>query len=128
MKILIFENEISGVKDAFNDVNMLDFNNSLDIKYVEKSQHFTDFKSINQFDLVFVDIDLSSNSDKDGYGVIEDLLRNNYLNIIVLTGNMVKENLKTKNLDHIDILTKPILLDSLKDLIIKFKNTKKVHS
>ncbi|HLP64258.1 hypothetical protein [Flavobacterium sp.] len=120
MKILIFENEISGIKDAFNDVNMLDFNNKLDIKYVEKSQNFTDFKNVSQYNVVFVDIELSSNSDKDGYGVIDDLLKNNYKKIIVLTGNMVKENLKNKGLDFIDILTKPILLDRLKDLIQKF--------
>lgn len=117
MKILVFENEIPAVSEAFNDVNILDFNNSLEVKYISKSQDFTDFKLANDYDLIFVDIDLSLNSIKDGYGIIEDLIRNNFNNIVVLTGNLVKSELEKKGWNEIKILSKPIFLDELTDII-----------
>lgn len=124
MKILVFENEIPKVKDAFSDVNELDFNKSLIIEYVDKSQNFGDYKNSRDYDLIFVDIDLSPTSIKDGYGVIEDIMRFGNNNIVVLTGNMVKEELTKRNLNNIDILSKPIFLDELKDVIEKFKKRK----
>lgn len=36
------------------------------------------------------------NSEKDGYGIIEDLKRNNYDNIVVLIGNIVRDELKER--------------------------------
>jgi two-component SAPR family response regulator len=121
MKILVFENEISKVKDAFSDVNELDFNKSLKVEYVDKSQNFRDYKDSVNYDLIFVDIDLSPTSVKDGYGVIEDILKFGNKNIVVLTGNMVKEELIKRNLNHIQILSKPIFLDELKSIIEKFR-------
>lgn len=113
MKILVFENEIPAVSDAFNDVNVLDFNGRLDIEYKDKSQSFRDFRLVANYDLIFVDIDLSSNSEKDGYGIIEDLKKNNFNKIIVLTGNIVKDELEKKGWGDIRILSKPIFLDEL---------------
>jgi CheY-like chemotaxis protein len=117
MKILVFENEIPAVSEAFNDVNVLDFNNELDVTFIDKSQNFRDFRLLNQFDLIFVDIDLSSNSEKDGYGIIEDLKKNNFHKIAILTGNIVRDELKKRGWDDIKILSKPIFLDELTNLI-----------
>ena len=122
MKILVFENEIPAVSDAFNDVNVLDYNGELDMTYTDKSQNFRDFRNLNQFDLIFVDIDLSTNSIKDGYGIIEDLKRHNFTKIVVLTGNMVREELNKKGWTEIKVLSKPIFLEDLKAIIDEFKN------
>jgi CheY-like chemotaxis protein len=121
IKILVFENEIPAVSEAFNDVNILDFNNELEVTFVDKSQNFRDFRQVNKFDLIFVDIDLSSNSEKDGYGIIEDLKRNNYHKIVVLTGNIVRDELKKRGWNDIKILSKPIFLDELTNLITECK-------
>lgn len=120
MKILVFENEIPAVSEAFEDLNNLDFGNSLEVTYVDKSQNFRDFRSVGQFDIVFVDIDLSSNSEKDGYGIIKDLKDNDFNNIVVLTGNDVKDELQRKGWESISIVSKPIFLDELKATIEKF--------
>ncbi|MEO8515651.1 MAG: hypothetical protein ABI426_02855 [Flavobacterium sp.] len=121
-KILVFENEIPAVSEAFNDVNVLDFNNELEIEYKDKSQNFRDFRLVNQYDLIFVDIDLSSHSEKDGYGIIEDLKRHNFNNIVVLTGNMVKDELAKRGWNEIKILSKPIFLDELTNVINSFNS------
>ncbi len=121
MKILVFENEIPAVSEAFNDVNKLDFNDQLQVTYIDKSQNFKEFRKLNQYDLIFVDIDLSSNSEKDGYGIIEDLKSHNYDRIIVLTGNIVRDELKEKGWGDIKILSKPIFLNELTDLIKIYK-------
>lgn len=121
MKILVFENEIPKVKDAFNDVNELDFNKSLKVEYIDKSQNFGDYKKTSEYDVIFVDIDLSTTSFKDGYGVIEDILKFGNKNIVVLTGNMVEDELKKRGLSDLKILSKPIFLDELKDVIQTFE-------
>lgn len=121
MKILVFENEIPKVKDAFSDVNELDFNKELKIKYVDKSQNFGDYKDSVNYDLIFVDIDLSPTSEKDGYGVIEEIKKFGNKNIVILTGNMVEDELKKRGWTDIKILSKPIFLDELKDIIEIFK-------
>lgn len=121
MKVLVFENEIPSIKDAFADVNELDFNNELNIRFVDKSQNFGDYKDTVNYDLIFVDIDLSSTSEKDGYGVIKDIKKFGNNNIVVLTGNLVEDEMKKKGWSDIDILSKPIFLDELKSTIEKFK-------
>lgn len=121
MKILVFENEIPKIKDAFSDVNELDFNGDLSVKYIDKSQNFGDYKDTKLYDLIFVDIDLSHTSEKDGYGVIEDILKFGNNNIVVLTGNMVEEEMKKRGLSEIKILSKPIFLDDLKNIINSFR-------
>lgn len=121
MKILVFENEIPAVSEAFSDVNKLDFNDELEVLYIDKSQNFRDFRQLSQYDLIFVDIDLSSNSEKDGYGIIEDLKSHNYDNIVVLTGNIVRDELKERGWGYIKILSKPIFLNELTDLINIYK-------
>lgn len=121
MKILVFENEIPAISEAFKDVNFLDFNNILDVSYIAKSQDFRDIRQIHNYDLVFVDIDLSSNSEKDGYEIIRDLLYQNYSKIVILTGHNVKNELKNRGWEFLDVISKPIILDDLKKMIDKYR-------
>jgi CheY-like chemotaxis protein len=120
MKILVFENEIPAVSEAFKDVNVLDFGNQLDLLYIDKSQNFRDLRQIHNYDLVFVDIDLSSNSEKDGYEIIRDLLQQNYNKIVILTGHNVKSELQSREWEFLDVISKPIILDDLKIMIQKY--------
>jgi DNA-binding NtrC family response regulator len=121
MKILIFENEIQGIKESFDDVNFLDFNGRLEFDYYEKSQTFTKFDTLSEYDMAFIDIDLSTKSEKDGYAIIRDLIDNyDYRKIVVMTGHEVKEKLKCMGWDFLDILEKPIFLDELKSKINTF--------
>ncbi|WP_430408479.1 hypothetical protein [Kordia sp.] len=118
MKILIFENEIQGIKESFDDVNHLDFNGELVFEYYEKSQTFTRFDSLNEYHMAFIDIDLSTNSEKDGYAIINDFINNyDYKTIVVMTGHEVKDKLKIKGWGYLKVLEKPIFLDELKSLI-----------
>lgn len=122
MEILIFENQVQDVIEAFEDVNMLDFDNKLNFKWIQKSQDFKDFDELKNFDLVIVDIDLSLKSEKDGYGVI-DILKNkyDYHNIVIMTGHRIKDEIEKNGLSNLDLINKPIVLDSLKEIILKFK-------
>ena len=122
MEILIFENQVQDVIEAFEDVNMLDFGNKLNFKWVLKSQDFKNFAELEKYHLVIVDIDLSLKSEKDGYGVI-DILKNkyNYNNIVIMTGHRIKDEIEKNGLSELDIISKPIILDSLKEIILKYK-------
>lgn len=121
MKILIFENEIQEVVDAFKDVNFVDFNNELVFKWIVRSQDFKD-SDLKGVDLIFVDIDLSLRSDKDGYGVIENLINNkNFDKLVIMTGHEVKNRPVNLAGDPIKLIHKPIILEELREVIDGFK-------
>jgi DNA-binding NtrC family response regulator len=122
MEILIFENQVQDVIEAFEDVNTLDFDNTLNYKWILKSQDFKNFDELKKYDLVIVDIDLSLKSEKDGYGVI-DTLKNkyDYHKIVIMTGHRIKDEIEKNGLASLDIINKPIILDDLKEIISKFK-------
>lgn len=123
MKILIFENQVHEAVEAFTSVNVLDFDSKLEFEWIKKSQDFKNWNELNTYNLIFVDIDLSTKSLKDGFGVIDDLInKHNYKNIIVMTGHDVEYKLNELGLNYLKILKKPIILKDLKDLIYTFKN------
>jgi DNA-binding LytR/AlgR family response regulator len=112
MKIAVFENELDAVKGAFDVANLTKFNKSLDVNYFASSQS-ADFNKIASFDVIFVDIDLSTKSNLDGFGVIskiksiDDHLANR---IIILTGNdKIRETMESRNISdsRINIIFKP---------------------
>jgi len=112
MKIAIFENEYESVRGAFDTANLIDFDNQLKFSIFTSSQ-MADFSLFIDFSAFFVDIDLSTKSVLDGFGVIQkikdtnqDLLRR----IIILTGNnKIKEAMKERNIfdNRIQIIIKP---------------------
>lgn len=121
MKILVFENEVQGIKESFDDVNFLDFDDVLEIEYFEKSQTFINYEGLHDYHMAFIDIDLSTNSEKDGYAIINDFIKNRkYKKIVVMTGHQVKDKLKEQQLDYLKVLDKPIFLDELKSVIESF--------
>jgi CheY-like chemotaxis protein len=112
MKILVFENEYNSVKGSFEAANLLEFNSTLEIDVVVSSQN-ADWNNLSNYSAIFVDIDLSSNSDMDGYSLIQKIQKgfSTIVNkIIILTGNYrIKEMLKERgiSIDSVQIVNKP---------------------
>lgn len=112
MKIAIFENEYESVKGAFETANLLNFNNKLEIENFQSSQK-ADLSKLDEYTAIFIDIDLSSKSDLDGFaliqkiaGIDEKLMKK----IIILTGNnKIEEALNSRNIKGglIQIIIKP---------------------
>ncbi len=121
MKIAIFENEYQQVEAAFQVVNLLHYNNSLQIQTFPSSQSIGDLDKIKDFDVVIVDIDLSQKSNLDGYSLlrrIEDLDKKT--KILILTGSSkVEQTLKEKKLPPYDILLKPLDFNILHESLNK---------
>lgn len=112
MKIAIFENEYDSIKGAFESANLLDFNRGLILVNFPSSQS-ADFNTINEYQVIFIDIDLSSKSELDGFSLIEkirsidDTLTKR---IVILTGNnKIEEILKERGIysKTISIIIKP---------------------
>ena len=73
--------------------------------------------SLNEYDLIVIDLDLSSQSKKDGYGILDDIKFFNsdmLQHCFILTGSTkVKENLKKFSFEEIEIVSKPVEIDEL---------------
>lgn len=112
MKIAIFENEYDSIRGAFEVANLVSFNGELEIKVFPSSQS-ADFSTFDMYSAIFIDIDLSSKSDLDGFGVINkinDLNKNLVKRIVILTGNnRIAESLKERNIqnNNMQIVIKP---------------------
>ena len=132
LKISIFENEFNSVKGAFDASKVLSFDSKLDYKVYPSSQ-LANFDDINKEDVIFIDIDLSQNSELDGFSLISKLkeIDIKILNkIVILTGNnKIIESLNNKgiNFHKKQIIIKPtdyeIITESI-NYIIGLKKTK----
>ena len=124
MKIAIFENEYESVTGAFEVANLIDFSGLLDITIFVSSQNAR-FEEIGVFDVVFVDIDLSSKSNLDGFGVIKAIreIDASFLNrIVILTGNnKIEEILEEKGIpkEKLKIIIKPTDYEEISRVINK---------
>ncbi|GAA4429251.1 hypothetical protein GCM10023188_14390 [Pontibacter saemangeumensis] len=121
MKIAVFENEYdAAVKTPFQAVSIIYFSNTLQIENFPSSQSFGDLSRIISYDRVFIDIDLSRNSEKDGFDVAKEILKLGYpvSQIIILTGHLgINSKIIEKDLPNLKVVTKPIFLDDLKKAI-----------
>lgn len=128
MKIAIFENEFHLVKIAFDAVNTIYYNDTLQFKVYKKSQDLKTIEKIKNYDLIIVDIDLSSKSQMNGFEIIKSLKENNIDKpIIVLTGSSkIKEQLDEMNFSHIPIIIKPITYSELYEKLNKYLPSSKV--
>lgn len=112
MKIAIFENEYDSVRGSFETSNLLNFDNSLIFDVFPSSQN-ADLTKLDEYSAIFIDIDLSANSELDGFSLIQKIrkLNEDYSSkIIILTGNnKIKEIMKSRNIitNLIQILIKP---------------------
>lgn len=127
MKIAIFENEYDSVKGAFDIANFLNFNNELQFENFSSSQN-ADFSTIRNYSVIFIDIDLATKSELDGFGLIQKIrkLDDSLTNkIVILTGNnRIKEILKERNIysDAIKIIIKPTDYEEITGVINKVIN------
>ncbi len=126
MNIAIFENEYQSVSGAFSAANLLNFENALNIQVFPSSQSAT-LTEIVCFEVIFIDIDLSSKSDLDGYSLIQQLQKlddNINKKIVILTGNnkiIESLNLRKINSTYISIIIKPTDYDEISKVIMKVK-------
>lgn len=111
MKIAIFENEYDSVKGCFEAANLFYFENKLSFtNYPSASKSIV--KKLNEFSVIFIDIDLSSKSPLDGYALIEQIQLSdiNLKKVVILTGNnKIEESLTTRKINPnlIKIIIKP---------------------
>ncbi len=118
MNVLIFENEIKEVDRSFELCNSLDFGNKLNFNWVTKSQDFEDLSKVHEYDVVIIDIDLSTKSALDGYALLNLIINEQgHENVFVMSGHEVENELKKRGLGKIDFLKKPIILDELSHLL-----------
>lgn len=118
-KIAIFENQYNQVKLQFEVANRFFFNNQLVFSQYNSSQDYSPIANITEFNLVIIDISLSSNSDKDGFDLITEILAlQHHPKILILTGNSnIKDSLKKRNLEDLPVLMKPVDPIDIKDKI-----------
>lgn len=124
MKIAIFENEYISIKIAFETANLVNFNSQLNLVVFESSQK-AKLEDILDYDVIFIDIDLSHKSELDGFKLIEKLkeLDLEVLNkIVIITGNnQIEKTIKDRdlNLAQIQVIKKPTDYEELSNMIKK---------
>lgn len=128
MKIVIFENEFVAIENTFRYLNKKKFGNKLIIDDYPRSQSISNTKKLLDYDLIIIDIDLSSKSELDGYGLIrkiESELGESSPPILILTGQEIpKDYANANNLSkEYDVLEKPINFNKLEVAISKFLPT-----
>jgi DNA-binding response OmpR family regulator len=132
MKIAIFENEYESVKGAFDAANVLCFDNTLEFVNFPSSQK-ANFLEMGDYAAIFIDIDLSSKSELDGFALIQLLLsseKSNNNKIIILTGNSkIEESLKSRNIQYTNfkIIIKPTNFQEVADVILQVVNRVKLQ-
>lgn len=112
MKIAIFENEYESVRFAFETANLIHFDKKLQFTVFPSSQS-ADINLINEYQVIFIDIDLSSRSILDGYGLIKKIIEKDLSlkqRLVILTGNnKITESLQNLGINSLDftIIIKP---------------------
>lgn len=118
MKIAVFENEYDTVEMAFKYMNKKFYGNSLLFDNYPRSQSISDINELITYSLVIIDIDLSSQSTLDGFGLIKliESTLNPIPKILILTGQVLSDNFHTENglAKKYRVLEKPINYNKLK--------------
>lgn len=123
-RILIIEDQAESIKCAFDFANRLNFENTLEFKYIPRSQD-VDFQNLmDYYDLIFVDITLADKFELNGFGVLSRIIKENLFPMerIILTGNSkIKEGLSDNQLpENIKIVYKPVTFKQM-SLVLKEK-------
>ncbi len=94
MKIAIFENEYDTLEMAFEYANKKYYGGNLIFENYPRSQDFKNLNDLCHYKLVIIDIDLSSMSELDGFGLIKKI--ENKLDfqpqILIMTGQALNDN------------------------------------
>jgi DNA-binding response OmpR family regulator len=127
MKILVFENEFDAIENAFKYLNLKEYSNSLIVDDHPRSQSIGDINNINDYDIVFIDLDLSTRSNLDGFGLIRKIESelSTYPELVILTGQDVPEDYVSANSlkKKYRILEKPINFSKLKNIITEINKS-----
>jgi DNA-binding response OmpR family regulator len=125
MKILIFENEYDSLANSFKYMNNKYYSNSLILTNYARSQQLEQVNNVSQYDLILVDLDLSAQSELDGFGLIRKIENEatSIPYISILTGQQVLEDFQTiHNLQRkYEVIEKPINFKIFKELIDRVK-------
>lgn len=91
LNIVIFENEYLEIEGAFQYLNIKYFNDLIKYKVYPSSQSIEHIESLQGFDLIIIDIDLSSKSELDGFGLIKkiEFELDDIPEILILTGHEI---------------------------------------
>ncbi len=120
-KIGVFENVLADLKDGFELINDYDFENTLLVDYFTSSQDFGDLKGVEKYDLLFIDIALSSNSDLDGIYLIKKIKELKGIKIpklIVITGQTkINDLLREHQIQDVKVTQKPFIAEEVVKLI-----------
>ncbi len=113
-RILVVEDQMDSLRSAFMLANARKFEGELRIVSVPRSQDIVYDKLRDDYDLIFIDITLARHSQKNGFGVIRDILSNDYFpkdQIIILSANtQIKDGLRRNNLpEDLAIMHKPVI-------------------
>lgn len=120
-KILVVENERPQAQPAFDAANDFVLNGEYKIEWVSKSQDI--HKPYSQYSAIFVDLSLAESSNTDGFGVIDDIIKNEPMmseKVAIITGNsLIKEQKEEKGIDNIAVFIKPLSYRQIADFITK---------
>jgi DNA-binding response OmpR family regulator len=99
MKIAVFENEYDTVEVAFRYLNKKYYNNTIIFENYPRSDSFQDVIKLADYDLIIIDLDLSSQSKLDGFGLIRKIEASfpEPHKILILTGQNLTENYHIEN-------------------------------
>jgi DNA-binding NtrC family response regulator len=132
MKVAIFENEFEELKRAFEGFNLLYYNSSIEYKVFPSSQAIGNLDSLEGYEYVLIDIDLSLNSQQDGFQLLESMLKEPLLKKvkpIILTGQPpIREKLKQKNLPELPIISKPFSFNQIQACFQQAKSIEEYKS
>ena len=123
VKILVVEDMIETIRGAFELAALSDYNEYMTFVFKRTSQE-VDYEHINDYALVFVDIELSKGSREDGFAVIRKLLNSGMFPLertLILTGNtVIEDKLMENNINpQIEVVKKPVNYDDIVKVLKK---------
>ena len=121
MRILVIEDMVETISGAFALAALSEFNENMKFDFKRTSQD-VDYENINDYALVFVDIELANGSKEDGFAVIRRLLNSGLYPLertLILTGNtVIEEKLKENNINpDIEVVKKPVNYEDIEKVL-----------
>lgn len=121
IRILVIEDMVETISGAFELAALSEFNENMKFDFKRTSQD-VDYENINDYALVFVDIELANGSKEDGFAVIRRLLNSGLYPLertLILTGNtVIEEKLKENNINpDIEVVKKPVNYEDIEKVL-----------
>ena len=121
IRILVIEDMVETISGAFELAALSEFNENMKFDFKRTSQD-VDYENINEYALVFVDIELANGSKEDGFAVIRRLLNSGLYPLertLILTGNtVIEEKLKENNINpDIEVVKKPVNYEDIEKVL-----------